>query len=366
MEKPVTPPAALPPLFLDVTDFEREAQAKLPAMSWSYLSGGASDELTLRWNRESYDRLRLRPRALVDVSRLDPSITLLGRRHAFPLLLAPAAYQGLTHPEADLATVRGANAADVTMVASTFSSHTVEDIAAQASRPLWLQLYLQRDREFTRDLIRRAEKSGCEALVVTVDTPVLGPRNRELRARFSLPPGVERANLRGFPNAGGAHRSTEGAIYSALLDPSLTWKDIAWLKAQTSLPILLKGILNPDDAVRAAEAGVAGIIVSNHGARNLDTEPATIDALPEVVAKVGGRLPILVDGGVRRGTDILKALALGANAVLIGRPYLYGLAVDGSAGVTRVISILRRELEMAMAVCGRTSIAEIDSTVLWR
>ena len=365
MENPATTPATPAPL-IDVPDFEREAQTRLPHISWEYISGAAADEITLRWNRESYDRLRLMPRALVDVSRLDTRVTLLGRQHPLPILLAPTAYQRLTHPEGDLATARGAGAADVTMVASIFASNTIEEIAAVATRPLWLQLYIQRDRDFTCELVRRAETAGCEALVLTVDTPVLGPRNRELRSRFALPPGVDRANLRGMPNALGAHRSTEGAIFSALLDPSLTWKDIAWLRSITRLPVLLKGILNPDDAVRAVEAGVAGIIVSNHGARNLDTEPATIDALPAVAAKVAGRVPVLVDGGIRRGTDVLKALALGATAVLIGRPYLYGLAVDGAAGVTRVVNILRREFEMAMAVSGRPTIAAIDSSVIWR
>ncbi|HWA08765.1 MAG TPA: alpha-hydroxy acid oxidase [Opitutaceae bacterium] len=360
------PASAPPPLFVDVSDFEREAKARMPHVSWEYISGAAADELTLRWNRESYDRLRLRPRAMVDVSKLDTRVTLLGREHPFPLLLAPTAYQRLTHPEGDLATARGAHAAGVTMVASIFSSDPIEAIAAAAPQPLWMQLYIQRDRDLTRELVRRAEASGCEALVLTVDTPVLGPRNRELRSRFSLPPGVDRANLRGLPNALGAHRSTEGAIFSALLDPSLTWKDVAWLRSITKLPLLVKGVLNPDDAVRAIDAGVAGIIVSNHGARNLDTEPATIDALPEVAAKVAGRVPILVDGGVRRGTDILKAIALGANAVLIGRPYLFGLAVDGAAGVTRVIQIIRRELEMAMAVSGRPKIADIDASLIWR
>jgi 4-hydroxymandelate oxidase len=285
---------------------------------------------------------------------------------AFPILLAPTADQKLSHPEGELATARGAGEANATMVLSTMSTVSLEDVAAAATQPLWFQLYVQPDRELTRRLVGRAEAAGYQALVLTVDAPVLGPRYRELRANFNLPPGMERANLRGQTTATGAQRATEQSIFSATLDPSLTWKDIDWLRSITKLPVLLKGIQNPIDAERAVSSGVAGIIVSNHGARNLDTAPATIDELPEVMAKVGNKLPVLIDGGIRRGTDVLKAIALGATAVLIGRPYVYGLAVDGARGVTRVVNILRREFEIAMALCGRTSIAEIDASVIWR
>jgi len=360
------PPPAQPPLLCDVPDYERRAQACLPEIAWAYISGAAADEHTLRWNREAYDRLRLRPRVLVDVSKLDTRVTLLGRERPFPILLAPTAYQKLTHPEGDLATARGAGAAGATLVASIFATHTIEEIAAVATSPLWFQLYVQPDRGFTRELVHRVEAAGCEAIVLTVDSPVLGPRYRELRTRFALPPGVERANLKGRAFAATANRPTADNIYSATLDATLTWKDLDWIRALSKLPLLLKGVLNPDDAERAVQAGVAGLIVSNHGARNMDTQPATIDILPEVVARVAGRMPVLVDGGIRRGTDILKALALGANAVLIGRPYLYGLAVDGAPGVTRVVNILRREFEMALATAGRTALAEIDATMIWR
>jgi 4-hydroxymandelate oxidase len=251
------------------------------------------------------------------------------------------------------------------MVLSTSATTTLEDVAAAATAPLWFQLYVQRDRAASVALIRRAEAAGYRALVITVDSPVLGPRFRETRGKFTLPAGMERANLRGLKTAAGGHRAGEDTIYTALLDPALTWNDVAWLRAQTRLPVLLKGILDPDDAARAADSGVAGIIVSNHGGRNLDTVPATIDALPAVVARVAGRVPVLVDGGILRGTDVLKAIALGASAVLIGRAYIYGLAVGGADGVARVVSLLRREFEMAMALTGRTSVREIDRTVLW-
>jgi 4-hydroxymandelate oxidase len=338
----------------------------MSTIGWEYMRGGAADELTLRWNRESYDRLRLRPRILVDVSQLDTRVTLFGRELAFPILLAPTAYHKLVHPEGEIATARGASAANATMVLSTTATTSLEDVAKVATRSLWFQLYVQPDRDFTRDLVRRAESAGYQALVVTVDSPVLGPRYRETRSKFALPPGVERANLKGLKTATGGHRPTESTIYSALLDPSLTWKEIEWLRSITKLPMLLKGILNADDAAHAADLGASGIIVSNHGGRNLDTLPATIDALPEVTARIAGRVPVLVDGGIRRGTDVLKAIAHGASAVLIGRPYLYGLAVGGADGVSRVINILRREFEMAMALTGRRSVAQIDPGVIWK
>jgi 4-hydroxymandelate oxidase len=354
------------PALFDIPDFERQAKVVVSNLAWEYISDGAADELTIRWNREAYDRIRIKPRVLVDVSQLDTRVTLLGREHACPILLAPTAYQKLMHPDGEIATVNGANAAGTTMIASSFATVTLEETAAAAQRPLWFQLYVQPARDFTKALIQRAENAGCEALVLTVDTPVLGARYRELRVNFTLPPGMERANLRGLATAAGGHRFNERNIYSATHDPTLTWKDLDWFRSVTRLPIFLKGVLNPDDAERAVQAGVAGIIVSNHGGRNLDTVPATIDILPEVTARVAGRIPVLVDGGIRRGTDILKALAFGATAVLIGRPYLYGLAVEGAPGVARIINILRREFEMAMALSGRSTLASIDPSLIWR
>ena len=349
----------------DIPDYARVAPTRMGRMGWDYISGGAADELTLRWNREAYDRIKLRPRVLVDVSQLDLRTTLFGREHAFPILLAPTAYHKLTHAEGEIATARGAAAADATLVVSTSATTSLEDIAAATTKPLWFQLYVNPDHGFARELIKRAEAARYEALVVTVDQPVLGARYRETRTRFSLPPGMERANLRGLAIASGGQRATEASIYTALLDPKLTWKELERFRGQTKLPLILKGIMNPEDAARAVDIGVAGLIVSNHGGRHLDTLPATIDVLPEVVARVAGRVPVLVDGGIRRGTDVLKALAYGASAVLIGRAYLYGLAVGGAAGVTRIVTILRREFEMAMALTGRTRLSEIDHTVIW-
>ena len=349
-------------------DFEKAARAVMTPIAREYVIGGAGDEHTLAWNQSAYSDIKLRSRIMVDVSKIDTSVRLFGRELPYPILLSPTAYHKLVHPEGEIATVRGAAAAHATMVVSSFATVKIEDVArAAAGSPLWFQLYVQPDRGFTRALVERAVASGCQALCVTVDTPVLGARNRETRVAFKLPDGVTRANLEGLTgvDATASHRPPEGAIYSAVLEPRLTWKDVEWLRGFAKVPVLLKGVMDADDARKAVDAGASGLIVSNHGARNLDTVPATVTALPRVVDAVAGRVPIIVDGGIRRGTDVLKALALGASAVGIGRPYLYGLAVDGSNGVSRVMQILRTELEMAMALTGRTSVRDIDRTVLW-
>jgi len=333
---------------LSLFDFEAAARGRISHGAWERISGGAADEITLRWNREAYDKIRLKPRILVDVSRLDTRVTLFGQEMPFPILLAPTGGQRFIHPGGEMEAVRGAAAADATYVISSSASMKVDDIARGASKPVWFQLYVQKDRGFTRGLVQRAEDAGCRALCVTVDSPTFGARNREDRTKGELPE-------RELPNL-------QGKDY---LDPSLTWKDIDWLRGFARRPVLLKGVLNPDDADIAVREGVAGIIVSNHGARNLDTVPATIDALPLVVEKVAGRIPVLVDGGIRRGTDVVKALALGAAAVQIGRPYLWGLGVAGADGVARVVRILRQELELAMALTGRPTLRSIDRSVLW-
>jgi len=343
-----TAPHASLDRLLSLFDFEAEAQKVISHGAWARISGGAADELTLRWNHEAYEKIRLKPTALVDVSKLDMRVTLFGRELPFPILLAPTGGQKFVHPEGELGAVRGAAAAQAIYVISSSASMRVEEVAKAARGPVWFQLYVQRDRGFTRDLVGRAEDSGCGALCVTVDSPTFGARNREERARGELPE-------RELPNL-------KGKDY---LDPTLTWKDIDWLRGFAKRPVLLKGILNPDDAATAVNAGVDGIIVSNHGARNLDTVPATIEALPLVVDRVGGRIPVLVDGGIRRGTDVLKALAFGATAVEIGRPYLWGLGLAGSEGVARVVEILRREFELAMMLAGRPTLKSITRSVIW-
>lgn len=331
---------------VSLSDFVPLARQNMTPQAFAYVRGGAADELTLGWNRSALDRIRLRPRVLVDVSRVDTRITLFDQSLSLPILLAPTAFQGLIHPKADVETAQGAGDADATMVISTFASAPLEKIVRNAASPPWFQLYVQTDRDFSQDLVKRAERAGCPVLCVTVDTPVSGARNRQARAKVQYP--FDTPSFRG-----------------GRVDKRLTWKDIDWLRSITRLPLVLKGILDPDDADRAVKAGVDGLIISNHGGRNLDTVPASIDALPAVAEKVAGRVPILMDSGIRRGTDVVKALALGASAVLIGRPYLFGLGAGGADGVQRVVSILRQELEMAMALIGRPSIADIDRSVLW-
>jgi 4-hydroxymandelate oxidase len=331
--------------------------------AWAYFAGGAGDEWTLRENIAAFARRRLRPRVLRDLRGEGTRTRLLGLDLAAPILLAPIAFQKLLHPDGELATVMAAGAMETPMVVSTQASVLLEDIAAHARSPLWFQLYIQPDRAFTADLVRRAEAAGYRALVVTVDAPVNGIRNREQRAGFALPPGIGPVNLQGMrlPPAPPPGKLLFG---TPMLEQAPTWDDLAWLRGLTRLPIILKGITDPDDARQTVAAGMDGLIVSNHGGRALDGVPATIDLLPPIVAAVEDAVPVLMDGGIRRGIDVLRALALGARAVLIGRPYIFALAAAGPAGVAHVIRILRAELELAMALTGCADIAAISPDVL--
>jgi 4-hydroxymandelate oxidase len=350
----------------DLMRFEPLARRRLSKMAYDYVRSGGGDEISMRENRAGFERLQLSPNVLVDVSQLDTRVNLFGSELKSPILLAPVAYHRLYHAEGELATARGANAAGAAFVISTFTTTSIDEIARNTQQPIWFQLYVQRDRSFTKDMVQRAVAFGCKAVCVTVDTPVLGNRYGQLS--FGLPKTMECVHLRGLdlksPITG--HKTQRSGIYDALFDPSFKWRDLEWLRSIAGVPVLLKGVLSPADGKRAVECGADGVIVSNHGGRNLDTVPSTIDALPRVVEGVGGRIPVMLDSGVRRGTDVLMALALGAKAVLIGRPYVYGLAIGGAKGVERVISILRDELERAMALTGRRSLAEIDASVLWR
>jgi 4-hydroxymandelate oxidase len=344
-----------PPPRVSVSDYEAAARKILPKSVLDFVAGGAADEITIRWNREAYDRITLQPRVLTDVSTIDTRINLLGLDLPHPILLAPGAYQKLLHKTGEVATARGAGRAEAVFVVSSNATVSIEEIARVATAPLWLQLYAQSEPDRNREIIERAQAAGCRALVVTVDTPVIGPRNRERRSGFMLP---KHLNLPMNPQnqeerKQGSHRRV-----------SLTWKDIENFRSLSKIPVLLKGILHPEDADLAVQRGADGIIVSNHGGRNLDTSPATIDVLPAIADKVGGRVPVLVDGGIRRGTDVVKALANGAAAVLIGRSYLYGLAAAGADGVADVVRLLRTEFEQAMALVGRAKIADLDRTLL--
>ncbi len=351
-----------PAEFVNVLDFEPAARERLSALAYAYYATGANDEITLRENRAALDRRSLHYRVLIDVSQRDLTTTVLEHRLAMPILVAPTAFHGLAHPDAELAATRAAGAAGTVMVLSTMSNTPVEAVTAAAGGPVWFQLYAYRDRGITRDLVQRVEAANCEALMLTVDAPVLGRRERDLRNRFSLPPELVVANLTAsgldcLPLDG--EGSGLAMYFSTLLDPSLTWDVIDWLQSITRLPILVKGIVRPDDAVLAAEHGARGIVVSNHGGRQLDTAPATIDVLGPIATAVAGRAEILFDGGIRRGTDVVKALALGAKAVMVGRPVLWGLAAGGEAGVARVLELLRDELDTAMALCGCPSISAV-------
>ena len=343
---------------VSLPDMELEARRAMSHMAYEFVASGAGDENTLRWNIEAFARIRVRPRILEDVAKTNTQVSPLGRKLPLPVLLAPTAYHRLYHSDGELGTARGAGAAGVNYVVSTNTTTPIDEIAKVASAPLWFQLYIQSDRGFTKELVERVQAAGCEALCLTVDTPTGGPRNRQQKAKFKLPPQLSTPYM---------DDRNKGLRSDVLADRKRTetWKDVEWLRSFTKVPLLLKGVMTGDGARQGIEAGAAGIIVSNHGARNLDGLPATIDALPEVVSAVSGRVPVLVDGGIRRGTDVVKALALGAQAVQIGRPYLYGLAVGGADGVRRVVSLLEQELRMAMMLLGRPSIASIDRTVLW-
>lgn len=348
---------------VNVREYEALAREAIEPGAWGYIAGGAGDEISLRENDHAYDRLRLWPRVLVDVTEVDTSTELLGRRVSAPILLAPTAFQTLSHPDGERATARGAATVDTVMVVSTMSSYPLEEVAEAADGGKWFQLYAYRDREVTEGLIRRAEAAGYEALCLSIDLPRPGRRERDHRSGFQLPDHARPANFAGVVDDERSRQAVD-AYVAGLIDASLTWEIVPWMRDVTSLPIALKGILRADDARRAVDAGVDAIVVSNHGARQLDTVPATIDALPAIAEAVGTSATLLVDGGIRRGTDVVKALALGADAVLIGRPYVWGLAVDGAAGVERVFELLRDELELAMALCGCIDVASIDRDVV--
>ena len=355
--------------FTNLLELEDLARAKVPRPSFDYIAGGAEDEVSLRRNREAFTKWALRPRVLVDVSRRDTSTSVLGQRVSMPILVAPTAFHGLVHPEGEVATARGAAAAGTVMVVSAIATRELEEVAKAVAGPRWFQLYVWRDREVTAQLVKRAAKAGYGAICLTVDTPLLGRREKDERNVFTLPPGLSIANVRpaGLDGVPASERGSAFAKYVAeLLDPAVTWKDIAWLRSLTSLPIVLKGIMTAEDATLAVEHRVDGIIVSNHGGRQLDSTVGTLDALPDIVAAVQGRVEVFMDGGVRRGTDVLKALALGAKAVLIGRSALWGLALGGADGVRRVLEHLRGELELAMALTGRAALAQVDRSLVQR
>ncbi|HEY7281515.1 MAG TPA: alpha-hydroxy acid oxidase [Actinomycetota bacterium] len=359
-------PVDVPPV-VSIDEYEAVARERIPGMSFDYYAGGSGEEWTLRENRAAFHRWVLRPRVLVDVADRDVSTTVLGTPVAFPILAAPTAMQRMAHPDGELATSRACAGAGTVMVLSTIASSTIEDVAAAApDSPRWFQLYVHRDRGLTGELVGRAVEAGFRALVLTVDTPVLGVRDRDSRNRFATPSGIGLANVGAeFLPEVAAGDSGLAAYVRTQQDPSVTWKDLEWLRSLSDLPIVLKGILTAEDAALAAEAEVDGIAVSNHGGRQLDGSIATLDALPEVV-DASGPCEVYLDGGVRRGSDVLKALALGARAVMVGRPVLWGLAAAGQAGVRHVLRLLAEDFDVCMAIAGCRSIDDIRPELVRR
>jgi len=333
---------------LNVDDFEAAARERLEPGPYAYYAGGAGDEHTLRANSAAFTRWELRPRVLVDVSEVSTETTVLGTRVDLPLLVAPTAFHRLAHPEGELATARAAAAAGTVMCLSTLSSVSPAELAVAApGAPQWFQLYCSRDRDFTKELVGSVGEAGFRALVVTVDVPVAGRRERDLRTQYALPDDLPAPNLPVVL----ARRDFHAAL-SAIVDSTLTWRDLEWLRSISPLPLVVKGVLTAEDALLAAEHGAAGIVVSNHGGRQLDGVPAALDVLPEVAEAVGERVEVLVDGGIRRGTDVLKALALGARAALAGRAVLWGLAAGGEEGVVQVLTLLRDEIASGLMLLG--------------
>lgn len=353
---------------LRVDDYAELAQSKLPVDVWGYVQGGSGVEWTIAENRAAFDRVVVRPRVLVDVKQCDPATVLLGRPIPTPIGVAPMAYHRLVHPDGELATAVAAAEVGGPFVVSIFASHTLADIAKDATGPLWLQLYWLRRRDALVELIRRAESTGFGALVLTVDAPQVARRLRDVRNAFAVPDRIRAVNL-DLPVMASSHTSSAGS--SAIerhsreeFDSTVTWSDLAWLRERTILPLVLKGILTAEDARLAVDHGADAVVVSNHGGRQLDGAVPSLDALPEVVAAVEGRIPVLLDGGIRCGTDIFKAVALGASAVLIGRPVLWGLAHGGAAGASAVLRLLRDEFVDCMALAGRPTVADIGPSAV--
>ena len=364
-----------------IDDLARLARRRLPSGARGYLDGGGEGEYTLRRNRAAFDEVELLPRALVDVSDVDTSTTVLGTPVPLPIVLGPVGAPRMFHHEGERAAVRAAAAAGVPYGVSTLATVDIDDIVHEAPATVWFQLYLWGDREVARKLVARAQAAGCTALLVSADCTVRSKRERELRAGIKLPTpeltvqtlldgGLHpswawhflTSDALGFPNIEQAAGHTPDM--AEMFDGSTCWADLQWLRQQWDGPLVVKGVLSPDDARRAASAGADGVIVSNHGGRQLDHVPATLDALPHIVDAVGDDIEVLFDSGVRRGTDILAALALGARAVLLGRAYLYGLAAAGEAGVRHAVDILADEFRRAMALTGAPSIAALDRTLL--
>ncbi|GAQ86352.1 Glycolate oxidase [Klebsormidium nitens] len=352
----------------NVMELEPLAKQKLSKVVYDYYASGAEDENTLKLNRFAFEHYRLKPRVLVDISDQDLRTSILGHEISMPIMIAPTAMHKMAHHEGELATARAAAATGTAMVLSAHATSSIEEVASTGPGLRFFQLYVYRNRALVAQLVKRAERAGYTAIVLTADAPRLGKREADVKNRFQMPAGMTLKNFEDLGAVSSEKASTNPALASLYLasqfDPSLQWKDVRWLQSVTSLPILVKGVMTAADAKLAISHGAKGIIVSNHGGRQLDHTQATIQALEEVVLAADGRVPVFLDGGVRRGTDVLKALALGAKAVLVGRPVLYGLASGGQAGVEKVLTMLKDELELAMALVGCPSIKDIKRSCI--
>jgi 4-hydroxymandelate oxidase len=354
---------------LNLHGLEALARERLDPMLFDYIAGGAGDEWTLRENVDAWSRYQILPRMLRGVGERSLATTVLGTPISMPVLVPPMAFHGLCHTEAEEATARATAAEGMIFCASTMSNKSLEAIAAASNGPRWYQLYVYRDKEITRSLVDRAERAGYSALCLTVDTPIAGLRERDRRNNLRMPTHLELGNFPATHTAmhhtGSGKGSSLAQYIHAQWDPSLTWKDVEWLQSITSLPIVVKGVMAPDDAVASFDHGAKAVVVSNHGGRQLDSVPAPITVLERCVQAVGDRGEVLLDGGVRRGTDVMKALALGARAVLVGRPVLWGLNLDGSDGVRAVLQHIRGELDLAMALAGIARVEDINRDLIW-
>ncbi len=345
--------------FVSIKEFELAAKYKLSQMAFDYYAGGACDEITLAANENAYAQLCVKYRVLADVSARSAKTEVIGHKISSPIIIGPTAFHALACPEGERATARAAKLAEAVFTLSTLSNCSMEEIEKTGGH-LWYQLYVYRNRDITKSLVERAERLGYRALVITVDSQITGRRERDIRNSFRLPDGIRAGNLESIDVADGRLAEHINNLY----DQSLTWKDIDWFRSITKLPIVLKGIIRADDAIKAQSCGVDGIVISNHGGRSLDTSPSTLSALPEIVAAVGDKTDVMIDGGIRRGTDVLKALALGAKAVMIGRPVLWGLSVAGEEGVLKVLQMLNNEFDLAMALSGCPSISDISADLI--
>ena len=352
---------------VNLQDFETAAKGKMLPQHFDYYAGGAEDEISMRANESSFSLIKLHQRVLCNIKSVDTTAEILGETQSMPVMIAPMAFQGLAHPDAETAMVRAAGETGVIMMLSTLSNKSLEDVLAEASAPVWFQIYMYKEKKINAELIERAEKAGCTALVLTVDVPVQGKRERDIRNRFTLPAELTIGNFEGS-EMGDLPEQPSGSglmqYISTLFKHDLSWQDVAWLRSITELPLIVKGILHADDARLAVEHGASGIIVSNHGGRQLDSCTAAIDILAEIIEVINDEIPVILDGGIRRGSDVVKALAVGARAVAIGRPALWGLAVDGKSGVENVLTILKSELETTMALCGVQTVSSIGSAVI--